>query len=390
MIERKAKVVRVAAVPQSLKNLLKGQLRFLNQHFQVIGVASPGETLHEVVESEGIEVAPVRIERKIAPLRDIKSLIDLYLLFRRLKPLVVHSITPKAGLLSMAAAYFAGVPFRLHTFTGLVFPYRKGFTRLLLLNMDRILCRFATHIYPEGLGVKGDLEKAKVTSKSLKILANGNVNGIDVDWFNSDRCSSRETQLLKTELRINSGDFTFIFIGRLVREKGVNELVSAFIALHKRFSHAKLLILGRDESHLDPLTDETMRSIKIHEAINYLGYQNDVRPFLAVSDIFVFPSYREGFPNVVLQAGAMGLPSIVTDISGSNEIIRNMKNGIIVQSKDVKGLYHAMTSTITDKSLFTSLKENARKMITERYEQKRVWLAILKEYKHMEKTYDVK
>src|SRR5690606_526384 len=157
------KIIRVSTVPISLNILLKGQLKFLSQHFEVIGISSKGKELDEVKMREGIFTVPIEIKRNISLLQDLKSLFSLYRIFKKEKPSIVHSITPKAGLLSMSAAYFAKVPIRIHTFTGLIFTSKKGLFRQVLLNMDRLTCFFATNVYPEGNGVKLDLIKARIT-----------------------------------------------------------------------------------------------------------------------------------------------------------------------------------------------------------------------------------
>ncbi len=181
----------------SLDILLKGQLAFLNQHYNVIAVSGQDEHLENVANREGVKTCSVEMHRTISPVKDLVSLVKLYFLFKKEKPQIVHSITPKAGLLSMIAAYFARVPVRIHTFTGLVFPYKKGFMHHLLLVMDKILCRFATHVFPEGEGVRKDLKYYRITRKPLNIIANGNVNGVDTDFFNSNSVSENQKKDLK-------------------------------------------------------------------------------------------------------------------------------------------------------------------------------------------------
>ena len=378
----KNKLIRTATVAMSLNYLLKGQLSFLNEHYEVIAVSGEDEHLQEVHEREKVRTENVRIHRTISLLKDLKSLWELYLLFRKEKPHIVHSITPKAGLLSMVAAKMTGVPVRIHTFTGLIFPEKKGFLQQILILMDRLICFCATDIFPEGVGVKSDLIKYKITSKPLKIIANGNVNGIDTAYFSKDQVLFSEQETLKKELGICNDDFVFIFVGRLVGDKGINELISAFKAIASQNRKVKLVLVGPLESDLDPLHSHTLKEIKDNDAIISIGFKKDVRPYFAISDALVFPSYREGFPNVVLQAGAMGLPAIVTDINGSNEIIKEGINGLIIPAKDEVALKQAMHELMDNKCLYDKLKFNARDWITSRYEQKRVWELLLLEYKN--------
>jgi glycosyltransferase involved in cell wall biosynthesis len=378
------KLIRITTVPQSLRGLLRGQLRFLSGYFEVIGVSSSGKDLENVRKDEGIRVVPVEMRRRIAPVRDLVALWQLYCLFRKERPLIVHSITPKAGLLSMIAAKMAGIPIRMHTFTGLIFPTQRGFFQKLLIWMDRLLCVCATNVYPEGNGVKNDLIKFRITPKPLKVLANGSVNGIDSSFFDPSLYTLDQRQALRRELNVSADDFVFLFVGRLVSDKGINEMVEVFNEISSVYSHVRLLLVGAEEPDLDPLKTETLQRIAANRHIIPVGYQQDVRPYFAISDALVFPSYREGFPNVVMQAGAMGLPSIVTDINGCNEIIIEGRNGTIIPAKDPITLRKKMELFLTDQTLVEKLRVNTRAMVTSRYEQKIVWEALLEEYKSLE------
>lgn len=378
--KKRNKIVRTATIAASLSILLKGQLKFLNEYYEVVAVSGDDEYLRRVSIDESVRVAGIKMERKISPFKDFISLIKLILFFTREKPILVHSITPKAGLLTMCAAYICRVPIRIHTFTGLIFPTKKGMMKRVLILMDRILCRLATNIYPEGQGVASDLKNFRITSKTLKVINNGNVNGIDIDYFNLERITLAEQEKLRLELSISKDCFVFIFVGRLVRDKGINELVRTFTKLSKESRNIKLLLVGSFEQELDPLFPETISEIHANKDIIFLGYKEDIRPFLAISDVLAFPSYREGFPNVVMQAGAMGLPAIVSDINGCNEIIVDGKNGFIIPSKNENALYVAMKEMKNEEQITNQLSMNARLLITERYSQQEVWAAILQEY----------
>lgn len=371
------KIIRTSTVPESLNTFCKGLLRELQEQdgYEVVAVSSPAPVLDEIAEREGVRTVAVPMERHIAPLKDLKSLFGLIRVFRREKPTMVHSMTPKAGLLSMIAAWACRVPVRVHTFTGLVFPTASGLTQKILILTDRITCACATHIVPEGEGVKNDLINYRITKKPLKVLGHGNVRGIDLDHYNP---ALPKVQAEASKLR-KPGIFTFIFVGRLVRDKGINELVRAFSQLNTQYPHTRLLLVGPYEEDLDPLEPETVAAIDNNKAIVAVGSQKDVRPWLAASDAFVFPSYREGFPNVVIEAGAMGLPSIVTDINGSREIIIDGDNGIIIPPRQTETLRQAMEIFLTDKDMAKKLSHNARPLIASRYEQSYV-RRCLKEY----------
>lgn len=372
----KSKLIRTSTVPQSLFSLLKGQLQMLSDEYEVIGLSSPGKPLQTVSEREGIRTIGVPMERRIALFKDIISLFRLIRVFRKEKPTIVHSITPKAGLLTMLAGYVTGVPIRIHTFTGLIFPTSTGFKQKLLIAMDRLTCFCATKIIPEGNGVRKDLIKYRITNKPLEIIANGNVNGIDLSHF--DR--TLEVKEQATTWMDNSA-FTFCFVGRLVKDKGINELINAFKKLHNKYPNVRLILVGSFEPELDPVSAETEKEIHSHPTIQFVGYQKDIRPFLTASDALVFPSYREGFPNVVLQAGAIGLPSIVTDINGCNEIIHHGKNGVIIPPRNEEALLIAMTEFISNRRKRENMASASRSMIADRFDQKLVWSELNKMYK---------
>lgn len=352
------KIVRAATVPLSLEAFCRDMLRELSQEYEVVAVSSPGKVLDEVGERECVRTIAVPMERHISLFRDLKSLWKMWRVLRREKPDMIHSMTPKAGLICMMAGWLAGVPVRVHTFTGLVWPTSTGLKRRILMATDWLTCACATHIIPEGEGVKSDLLNHHITRKPLKILGYGNVKGIDLDYFKPAETTSKSHQ-----------GFTFVFVGRIVRDKGINELVKAFDRLHQEHNDVRLVLVGPREDDLDPVLPETLERIDRGEGIEAVGKQSDVKSFYTDADALVFPSYREGFPNVVIEAGAMGLPSIVTDINGSREIIIDGQNGVIVPPQDEEALYQAMKLFVEDPELAQSLAGNARPLIASRYEQ---------------------
>jgi glycosyltransferase involved in cell wall biosynthesis len=375
------RLVRVVTVARSW-GLLKRQLRFMSDHFEVTGVSSPGKDLEYMSKDEGVRGIPVTMTRKITPLQDLKALWRLYRLFRDEKPCIVHAHTPKAGTIGMLAAWLARVPHRLHTVAGLPLLEARGSKRRLLNLVEKITYKCATRVYPNSRGLMDIILKERFCPRNkLKVLANGSSNGIDTSFFDPSRYTSDQRQAWRRELAIDAADFVFIFVGRLVSDKGINELVAAFDAISRERDHVKLLLVGREEPDLDPLKKETSRRVAANENIIAVGHRDDVRPFLAIANALVFPSYREGFPNVVMQAGAMGLPSIVTNINGCNEIIVDGQNGVIVPAKDTCALEKKMELFITDKVFTNRLHANARAMIVSRYQQRIVWESLLAEYK---------
>lgn len=381
------KLIRITTVPLSLDKLLEGQMSFMKNHYEVIAVSSDENYLKKIGHKEGVDTFCVEMTRKITPLKDIKAVFSLYKYFKREKPLFVHTHTPKAGTVGMIAAWLAKVPNRLHTVAGLPLMEVRGKKRQLLNLVEKITYKCSTNVYPNSKGLEEIIIKEQFCpKKKLKVIGNGSSNGINTSYFDPTLFSEKQKIDLKNELGIKDLDFVFIFVGRLVKDKGINELVQSFFKLCKYNDQVKLLLVGPQEPELDPLDKYTLQCISEDNNIIEVGYQADVRPYFAISDALVFPSYREGFPNVVMQAGAMGLPAIVTDINGCNEIIQEGVNGVIIPSKDEEALNTKMQLFLKDRNIFSQLRNNARKMILDRYEQSVVWDALLTEYKSLEKN----
>lgn len=358
------KIIRAVTVSMSV-NFFKPMVKDLqHQGYEVVSVSSAGPELEELRDMD-VKVIEVEMERRMAPLKDLKSLWQLIRVFRRERPYIVHSMTPKAGLLCMLAARLTRVPRRVHTFTGLVWPTSKGLSRKILMFTDWLTCACATHVIPEGEGVKQDLQQY-ITKKPMRVLGYGNVRGVDMEKFSR----RPEVMTLARALR-NDGKFTFLFVGRIARDKGVDELVAAFSRLTEQYDNVRLILVGWNEHDIDPVKEETLSQIKNSPNIDFAGskYGDELLAYYAASDCFVFPSYREGFPNTVMEAGAMDLPCIVTDINGSREIIEDGKNGVIIPSQDADALYQAMKEMVENKEVRTCYASNARKMIAERFEQ---------------------
>ncbi|WP_298647469.1 glycosyltransferase family 4 protein [uncultured Proteiniphilum sp.] len=376
------KLIRISTAPISLHKLLKGQLKFMSIYYDVVAVSSYSDVLETVRENEGIRIKGVEMTRKITPVQDIKALWKMFRFLRREKPFIVHTHTPKAGIVGMIAASLAGVPVRLHTVAGLPLMEATGNKRRLLNFVEKMTYSLATKVYPNSYGLRDFIVSEKLCNeKKLQVIGSGSSNGIDTAYFDSVPFTVEEKKNLRESLQIDEKDFVFIFIGRLVKDKGINELVAAFSGLKAK--NCKLLLVGPFEKDLDPLLLKTELEIENNPNIISVGYQDDVRTFLAISDCLAFPSYREGFPNVVMQAGAMDLPSIVTNINGCNEIIIHNKNGVIIPPKDENALLGAMDYFLHHPEEVNRMAKNARSLIAERYEQRVVWEALLEEYNRL-------
>lgn len=358
-ISKKPKLAIVSTVPDTVYSILKGQPRWLSDYFQVIIISSSGELLKKVGQTEKVDVFAIEMHRGINIFKDIKSVMKMYFLLREIKPDIVHSYTPKAGMVAMLSSYLSGVKLRVHTFTGLIFPSRTGFMRWLLKKVDSLICACATNVVPEGEGVKNQLITNGVTDKPLNVIGNGNIAGVDIGYFKpSDK--NVESTPNKSEY------FTFGFIGRLNRDKGIKELVEAFRSFP---SKSRLLVAGGWDT-TNPIDQSDKEFLLNHSDVEVLGFVEDVREVLSRLDILILPSYREGFPNIVLQAGAMAIPSIVTDIPGSTDIIFDEFNGWIVNPKDSIALCDAMLKAYqTSPENLKMIGSNARQLVVERFDQ---------------------
>lgn len=375
MTRNKNKIIRAVTVPQSLGFCREVMIKMRAMGYDMVAVTSPGPELDELRDKDGFHCVAVPMERHISIVNDLKSLMRMISVFRKEKPQVVHSMTPKAGMICMVAAWLTRVPVRIHTFTGLVWPTATGLKRKILMMTDWLTCACATHIIPEGQGVLNDLKNGGITKKPMKVLGYGNVMGVDMEKFDPSRFTAKK----------DPDVFTFVFVGRIVGDKGINELVEAFVKLHDKHKNTRLVLVGKYEHELDPVSDKTRKLIDTNEGIVACGpkYGDDLLQMYVDADCFVMPSYREGFPNTVLEAGAMGLSSIVTDINGSREIIENEKNGLIVPSKNANALYDAMERMLTDDKAREIMKSNARQIIESRFEKNFVQKCQIEFYKRI-------
>ena len=381
------KLIRITTVPISLEKLLENQARFFKTHYAVTLVSAQKDELEALAKDQGVAFFPLQITRKITPLQDLRCLLQLVRFLQKEKPHIVHSHTPKAGIIGMLAAFIARVPVRMHTVAGLPLMEAKGMKKRILYAVERLTYRCATHVYPNSKGLMDFIQKKHLAEKTpLQIIGKGSSNGIDTGHFNADSISDQELIKCQKKWTIAQDDFVFLFIGRLVGDKGINELVAAFEQLSSKLPKAKLLLVGPQETTLDPLAKSTMNAIDQNPRIISTGYQQDVRPFLKSAQVFVFPSYREGFPNVVLQAGAMGVPCIVSDINGCNEIIEDEVNGFLVPPKQIQPLVEKMQFLYKDAEKRTIFIERTQTLIATNFERAQYWELLLAEYKLREEN----
>ena len=381
------KLIRVTTVPISFKFLLKDQLKFMNRYFEVVAVSSEGKDLSEVAREEQVKTVSLNMSRQFTPLRDFWALIKMIILFKKELPDIVHSHTPKAGIVAMLAAFLSKVPNRLHTVAGLPVMNATGIKRIVLLAVEWLTCKCATKIYPNSKGLETFLiEVLNVPVEKLKVLGSGSSNGVDIEYFNPTPEILNNSQFLKAKYDLENC-FVYTFVGRIVKDKGVEELLDAFVKLDSEQENIKLVFVGWEEPLTDPLSERSLEILNNSKGIISTGFMEDIRPILGISDCLVLPSYREGFPNVVMQAACMNVPSIVSDINGCNEIIQDDCNGLIVKPKSIDDLYGAMKKLVLNKNLLNDLAKQSRNSVVKKFNRKEFNKIILAEYQDLLEDY---
>jgi glycosyltransferase involved in cell wall biosynthesis len=380
-MQRKPRLLRITTASISLKLLLRGQFTFFQrQGYEVLTVSSWGNEVADLL-AEGIPHHTVPMTRKITPVQDLICLWKLIRIMQKFKPDIVHTHTPKAGFLGMMAAWICGVPARLHTVAGLPWMESNGVKRKVLIMAERITYACAHSVYPNSRGLLEFLVKELNPSvEKFKVIGRGSSNGIDANYFKRSPDLLKEAREIRVRYQIPDDVLVFSFVGRVVKDKGIIELVEAFKQLST--SHPiRLMLVGPFEQELDPLPPEVIGFILNSELVIQAGFQHDVRAWILASDIFVFPSYREGFPNGVMQAACLEIPCIVSDINGCNEIINHGETGLIVPVKNTELLRNAMLQLLADKEKRSAYAKKARNFVVENFDQPYVWGEIWEEYK---------
>ena len=360
--------------------------------YDVYTISADGPEVKEVLK-EGVQHIAVPFTRKITPMRDLVCLVKLVGIIRRIKPDIIHTHTPKAGLLGMLAGWICGTPVRIHTVAGLPLMVTSGLKRRLLVMMERLTYRCAHRIYPNSEGLKKFLiEELKADPAKVKVVGKGSSNGIDTRVFTRSE-ELKETALgIRRKHGIAENDIVFSFVGRVVRDKGVVELVESFKVLNGQLatdSKARifLFMVGPFEEDLDPLPEEVVSFLRTDKRVVLAGFQADVRPWIMASDIFVFPSYREGFPNVVMQSCLLEVPCIVSDINGCNEIISRDVTGLIVPVRDKNSLLLAMSELMKDEVTRRKFAKAGREFVFANFGRQHVWDSLKNEYEQLSIMY---
>jgi glycosyltransferase involved in cell wall biosynthesis len=370
----KIKIYRLTTIPLTLNLLLKSQLKKLNNYFDLTIISSPGEDLKQVEEREGVRIIPLKMEREINLLRDIISLLNLIYIFFNGRPDIVHSNTPKSSLLSMLSGWLVGVKNRVYTVGGLRFEGAHGLIKFSLIFFEKLTCKLATHVLCESIGVKNKLIKIGVDTRKLILLNPSNLNGVDTDYFNPENFNSLE---LKVKHGYLENDFIFIFVGRIVKDKGIFELLEAFKLLSFKYNQVKLIIIGPN----DGIKYDFEKFIELtneNKSVIYIPYLNDIRNYLAISNCMVLPSYREGFPNVILESGSMGKPVIMTNVNGHDEYL-NSVSGLLIKIADKVDLNIKMEEMFLNHEKYDEVK--IRSQVISNFSSEKVYISLENFYK---------
>ncbi len=346
-----AKIARITTVPLAFVHILK-QLHYLkSQGIELELISSDGgywETVDAILDAKK---HIIEIPREIRPWKDLVAFWRLFRHFRRAGYDIVHSTTPKAGLLVALSARLAGVPVRIHTFGGQRWATMTGYRRILLRLADRIICRLDTQVYADSPSQAEYLIAEGITARNrISVLHRGSLGGIDLDRFDAGKYKDENASIRKN-LGLSSESVKILFVGRITKDKGIMELVAALVRLTQMSKNVDLILVGPFEPHLDPLPPSTLKIIQSHPNIHTTGFQTHPEHYYGIADVFCLPSYREGFCTAVMEAAAMGLPTIGTRIPGLVDSVADGKTGILVTPHDTTALVSALTLLIDDKAL---------------------------------------
>ncbi len=378
------RLVRITTVPISLHLLLPGQPRYMRQRgFDVHLASADGPEREAVMEAEGCPHHIVPMTRAITPVQDLRCLWQLIRLFRRLRPDIVHSHTPKAGLLAMMAARLTGVPVRLHTVAGLPLMTARGFRRRLLTWIERLTYACAGEVWPNSRSLYQYIKEEGLAPESkLSIISHGSSNGIDLKRWSPEALRADKLEAVKKEISYNPQAAYLLAIGRVVRDKGIAELLAAFQALLPSYPALRLLLAGPIERERpeEALPADMLGFIDGHAAITHLPWVEEPEYLMALADVFVHASYREGFPNVVLQAGAMGCPIVCSNIPGNIDIVEDGRTGLYFEVRDAGHLERQLRFALENGEAMQEMAIRLRREVEQYYRREAVWEEIFIRY----------
>lgn len=367
----KKKLCFVVSTSMTVRAFLYEPIKRLRERYDIYVVANLPVDEQLDWLSEIATVIPVAIERKISPLKDISTLIQLVNIFRSFDFDAVHSVTPKAGLLAMLAAFICRVPMRTHTFTGQVWATRHGIKRWALKSFDWLIARLANHVLVDSISQKQFLvDEGVVSPAKSEVLAEGSISGVDVARFKPDSISR---DLIRKAFTLTDSDVVILYLGRLTHDKGIRDLVRAFTRIEG--AHAHLLLVGPDEGHLKP--DLMSDAQECLDRLHFAGFTNEPEKYMAAADIFCLPSYREGFGNVIIEAAAVGIPAVGSRIYGLTDAVEDNVSGLLFEVRDVDDLATKLAELVANSELRNQLGRQAKQRVESRFSSERLseaWL----------------
>lgn len=349
--------------------------------FEVHGLSSPGDSLSLFAERERICVHAVEMPRRITPLRDVVALTRIWWVLRRIRPHIVHAHTPKGGVLGMISAWLAGVPVRIYHMHGLPFMTASGWKRTLLIWSERIACALAHQVLCVSSSVRQVAVDARICQqKRIAVLAQGSINGVDAARrFNGARVSAAMREETRHRYGIPSDALVLGFIGRIVRSKGIIELAEAWTILRQEFPQLRLLLVGPYEVQ-DPIPPEIDRQLRNDTRVHLIGEESDIPPLYAAMDVLALPTYREGFPTVLLEAAGMKIPVVATRVPGCIDAVQNGVTGLLVPPYDAAGLAGAVGMYLRNAEARIKHGTAARNRVLREFSPERIWQATYQEY----------
>ena len=379
------KLMRITTVPLALRYLLHGQMLFMkNNGFEVLMVSADGQGREDVIKNEECPHVIVPMTRSITPVADLKCLWQLIKLIKKEKPDIIHTHTPKAGLLGMMAARYCGVKIRIHTIAGLRFVTSTGTTRRILIAMEKITCSSAKYVWPNSNSMLRAVKEFKLSKASkLEVIAHGSSNGINLDRFSPEKLDQQHLQTVKDQLNYDPSLKYLLFVGRIVKDKGVEELLQAFDVLSKNDPSLRLVLVGAFEDKLDPISETAADLLKSNAAIIHIPWSDLVEYFMSLAYLLVHPSHREGFPNVLLQAGAMNCPIVCSTIDGNIDVVVHEQTGLLFKTADQNDLKEKLSEAIAQPEKIKARATILNDIIHNNFDQKIVHRKILDRYQQL-------
>jgi glycosyltransferase involved in cell wall biosynthesis len=365
----------------TLLAFFRGQIQYLKRHgFELVGVSSPGAELEEVAARERIAIAAVLMVRGLSPFSDLVALIRLIRLFFRLQPTIVHGHTPKAALLAMLAAGISRVPVRFYTIRGLSIEIRLGKLRYMMKALEWLTCRLAHQVFAVSSSVRDIIVRERLCPPiKIRVLGQGSSNGVDSRRFNQSLLFAEKIDQFRDQHKLPENKMVIGFIGRIVKEKGIQELISAWNLLKDEFPDLHLLMVGPFETR-DAVNPPVAEQIRNDPRIHHIEWLNDVLLAYQVMKVVVLPTYREGFPNVPLEAAAMELPVVATQVTGCVDAVVDGVTGILVPPRDPIALADAIRKLLKDPELRQRMGKAGRERVIRDFKPEDIWEALYQEY----------